>query len=207
MKAALFVPVILLTAVCAAAQYTPPNQSQSQSYATGGIGQLGPDGKSTAQKPAADLAHTISRCPISMSARQGGGLRIERAQEGKGPSSPFLTPSLTLQNPQDKRIVSASVTALGSGPNQGATPLRTGDAVLRSASNPQQPRLSRSLTIRFTPDGSNTVSGQLYLPGFVILDSIALNSVTFADGSTQNFATAAGCSVQPSPFLLVSASK
>jgi hypothetical protein len=221
MKPVALLPAIFLAAACAAAQYTPPNQNQGGSISGGvaGMEGLSTDSKLTAQA-ATDLQHAINICPISMEARQGGGLRVERAQDGKGPSSPFMTPSLTLHNPKDKRILYASVTALGSGPNKGALLLQARerkqnddnppDEFLERAPNQDSsapPFLRRTLTVHFQPDDNNTVSGSLYLPGFVILHSIALNSVTFADGSTQSFASVSSCRVQPSPLMLVNATK
>jgi hypothetical protein len=167
-----------------------------------------------AQKPVAapshvggplDLEHTVSRCPIAMMARQGGGLRVERAQDGR--SQPFTMPNLTLTNPKGKRIVSATVTAKGYGANKGTMLLQTGDqAVAPSPSdrNVQRPLLTRAVTVKLQRDGDDTVTGEFLLSGFVVLESIELNSVTLADGSAWNFAPASGCSVQPSPLMLVS---
>ena len=177
----------------------------------------------SAQKPSAtsalvggplDLEHTPSRCPITMQARQGGGLRMERAQDGS--SQPFTMPNLTLTNPQGKRIVSASVTAKGYGAYKGTTLVQNGSvirndtaqsgtqAVPRSDSNPQRLLLTRNVTVKLRPDADDTVSGEFLLSGFVVLESIQLDSVTLADGSAWNFAPSSGCSVQPSPLMLVS---
>jgi hypothetical protein len=169
-----------------------------------------------AQKPSAvssvrgspNLEHTASRCPIAMKAGQGGGLRIERAQDGG--SQPFTMPNLTLTNPQGKRIISASVTARGYGANKGTTLIQNGSAqgggqsVLRSDPNPQRPLLSRTVTVKFQPDVDDTVTGEFLLSGFVVLELIQLDSVTLADGSAWNFAPSSGCSVQPSPLMLIS---
>ncbi len=195
MKPASFLPVILLTAACAAAQQ--------------------PGGA------ALDLEHSASRCPITMEARQGGGLHVLRAQKDEKTSSqPFMNPSLILHNPQDQHIVSASVTALGSGPTKGTTLLQarerkhddddsSGEFLYRVPNPDSSPRplLTRTLTLQFASGDNNTVSSDLYLPGFVLLDSITLNSVTFADGSTQSFASNSGCRAAPSPLMLVGAAK
>jgi hypothetical protein len=230
MKSAVLLPAIVLAAASLHAQYASPNQAANQGSAAGGVVQLGAGNNSTdqelaakAQKLAADLAadleHAANRCPISMQARQGGGLRVERAQDGRGPSSPFMTPSLTLHNPKGERILSASVTALGSGPNKGTTlqvrerKNNDNDAsgemlyVVPNSKSTTPPLLTRTLIVHFQPGDDNTVSGDLYLSGFTHLDSIALNSVTFADGSVQNFTSTKGCSVQPSPFMLVGATR
>ena len=221
MKPAALLPVILLVTTGLHAQYTPPNQSANQSFSPAGMEGLGPGGKSTIQTPAADFEHSVSRCPIAMEARQGGGLHVLRAQKDEKTSSqPFMSPSLTLHNPQDQRIVSASVTALGSGPNKGTTLLqarerkhndddRPGEFLYRVPNPDSSPRplLTRTLTLQFASGDNNTVSGDLYLPGFVLLDSITLNAVTFADGSTQSFASNSGCRATPSPLMLVGAAR
>ncbi|WP_058188334.1 hypothetical protein [Terracidiphilus gabretensis] len=229
MKPALFLPVILLYAASLHAQYTPPHQNANQSFGVAGMEGLGTssnpiDQKLTAEAQklaAAELEHAVSRCPIAMEARQGGRLHILRAQKDEKTSSqPFMSPSLTLHNPQDQRIVSASVTALGSGPNKGTTLLQArerkhddddspGEFLYRVPNPDSSPRplLTRTLTVQFASGDNNTVSGDLYLPGFVLLDSITLNAVTFADGSTQSFASNSGCRATPSPLMLVGMAK
>ena len=187
-------PAILLAVTAAAQQPAAVNPA--------------PDGHTSA---AADLEHTASRCPIALTARQGGGLHFVRTKDGQ--TSPVeMTPSIILKQPAGSRIVSASITARGNGASKGAMPLNTSDPVKDSLQlqlpprSPQRQRASmtQTVTVKLNPDGDGNVIGEFRLPDFVVLESIQLNSVTFADGSVQNFASSSGCTVQPSLLVLVS---
>jgi hypothetical protein len=215
MKPASFLPAIFLAVTGLAqqpsavtAQYTPPNQGQNQGFAVGGISQCTTDPstkKVSCTAVASSQQPVIHACPIAMRARQGGGGLILRTdKDERDPSQPSMNPRLALSNPKGQRIVSAAITAHGYGANNGTTLLDTGDAVLRSTPNPQRLRLVRTLTARFMPDDDNTVIADLRLPGFVVLESIELNSITLSDGSIQNFSSDSGCRVQPDLIMLVS---
>lgn len=197
----------------------------------------------TAQQPATDsvppaprplnLEHTVSRCPITMDARQEGGLHIVRAQDGsKAPQLPAITPTLTLTAPQGRQILSATVTAHGyaapksaiplevqgrsfgvaemQGPrsSQSATPPETPNQsiVLTQPAQTPRPELTRTVTVRFASNGDGSFSGHFRLLGVTLLESVDLNAVTFADGSTWSFTSASGCHVKPDLFLPVSSS-
>ena len=159
-----------------------------------------------AQK-ALDLERTVSRCPIAMDARQEGGLHMVRTQDGsKAPQQPAITPSLILTAPQGRQILSATITAHGYAAPNGAIPLNVaGQAVLHSGPV-SRPELASTVTVKFESNGNGSFSGKFRLPGFTVLESVDLNAVTFADGSTWSFTSASGCHVQPDPFVLVSAS-
>ena len=178
-----------------------------------------------AQQPVAgnslDLEHTVSRCAIGMFARQGGGLHFLRAGKNDQPAEPAMEPSLTLHDAAGKHIVSATITAHGFGAPKGATPLQTGSQdssqkdmggslVARPVnrtnftnSSDPRPRLTRTLTVRFQPDGDSDFSSDFLLPGFAVLEVVDLNSITYADGSIENF-EASICHARPSPLMLVS---
>jgi hypothetical protein len=229
MKLASLLPVILFSAASLHAQYTPPNQDANQSFGVAGMEGLGTGSSpadqklaAAAQKLTADLEHAVSRCPIAMEARQGGGLHMLRAKDGK-PSAPALTPTLTLRD--KKRIVSANVTAHGYAAAHGAVPLETsgpdespdGRIHLHSdatTSRPDdnfvqgpgnRPRITSTLTVQLGHEDTGEDSAELRLPGFASLSTIQLNSVTYSDGTIWNIPALYGCSAAPSPLMLVSA--
>jgi hypothetical protein len=198
MKSAAFVSVIFLAAATLSAQKPAPAVSAISGHASAAL----------------DLEHSVSRCPIALTAHQGGGLHFVRTKDGQ--TSPVeMTPSITLKQPARSRIVSASITARGDGASKGAMPLDTSDPIKDSlqlqipprSPQRQRPSLTQTVTVKLNPDGDGYVTGEFRLPGFAVLESIQLNSVTFADGSTQVFASSSGCSVQPSLLVLVSAGK
>jgi hypothetical protein len=200
MKLASLLPVVLLAA---------------------GLGAQQPSATTSTFSGSLDLEHTVSRCAIGMFARQGGGLHILRAGKEGESTQPAMEPSLTLHDTNGKQIVSASILARGYGAPKGATPLQTGNesgthddlggSLVAHPANrtdlmnspAQRPSLARTLTVKFQPDGDADFSGDFRLPGFVVLESIALNSITYADGSVRNF-DASICSTKPSLLMLVS---
>lgn len=183
-----------------------------------------------------DLERTVSRCPISMDARQEGGLHLVRTRDGsQAPQQPAITPSLTLTAPQGRQILSATITAHGYAAPKSAMPLEVQGGVqgrtfgvagmqglgssqsTKPSKAPNQPivlpqpapaarpELTRTVTIKFAPNGDSSFSGKFRLPGFTVLESVDLNAVTFGDGSTWSFTSASGCHVTPDPFMLVNA--
>ncbi len=218
--------LLCLAAFAVAASAQQPAQSSNE--------KLKLQAAAEAQKVQAWIA-AASRCPIAMDARQGGGLHILRAQDGsKIPQEPAMTPSLTLTAPQDRQILSATITAHGYaasrsamplevqyggvqggvakmeplGPPQSATPSKAPNQPI-ALSHPapvQRPQLTRTVTVKFASNGDGSFSGDFRLPGFAVLETIDLNSVTFAGGSTWSFTSASGCHVQPDPFMLVGSS-
>jgi hypothetical protein len=57
--------------------------------------------------------------------------------------------------------------------------------------------------MKFQPGEMNTISGDFRLPGFVVLDSVELNSVTYDDGTIWNVSAPQSCRAKPSPLMLV----
>ena len=66
-----------------------------------------------------------------------------------------------------------------------------------------RPRLTRPLTVRMERDEDSNVTGDLRLKGFVVLESIELNSVTFADRTSWSPSSSDGCRVAPDLLMLV----
>ena len=219
---ALFAAMLLAAASAAAQQATPStNTPVKDGQAISCNTTTDPQDKALCeriQNLQQNLQRSILSCPIAMTAHQGGGLHILRAKKDNAPATPAIEPNITLKEPQGKRIVSAVVTAHGFGANSGTTLLETGDQdygmaldngvahrVRPGSLQPKQPKLSRTLTVHFPQqDEDATVTGDFRLPGFVTLESVELNEVTFADGASDNFASNSGCSAKPDPLMLVS---
>jgi hypothetical protein len=181
-------------AAAATAQQPAQNQNETLSQQAAQV--------QRAQKALSTLIARANRCAIGMSARQGGGLRyLTTNKNGNTSSQPEMNPSLTLHNPTGKRILSAAITAIGYGAPKGAMTLEAKKSTAPGA--PSRPSLTRTLTVKFQPDDNNTVSGDFRLAGFVQLETIELNSVTYDDGSIQSFDTSI-CRVTPDPLMLVS---
>lgn len=141
----------------------------------------------------------IDPCPVGMRAKQGSSLQMERAADGS--TQPLMTPSLTLTNHDSRQIVEATVTAYGF-PPQGAAMDLVAHKV-DPAHPEKRPELRTTLELKMVRNGNGEVTAQLTLPGFARVSSIALNSVTYSDGSTWKMPGDLGCRVVPDPLLLV----
>lgn len=143
----------------------------------------------------------ISACPVGMHAKQGSSMQMLRAADGT--TQPLLTPSLTLTGHGSRQIVEATVTAFGFPPQAAAMDLV---GHLADPAHPEKrPDLKKTLDLKMAPDGNGRVTAQLMLPGFAGVSSIALDSVTYSDGSIWAMAADSGCRVAPDPLLLVAA--
>ncbi len=166
-----------------------------------------PAGKTPApvqgNSPTIVVLPAISACPVGMHAKQGGSMQMLRAADGT--TQPLLTPSLTLTGHGSRQIVKATVTAYGF-PLQGAAM----DLVAQRAdpAHPEnRPVVKKTLDLKMASDGNGGVTAQLMLPGFAGVSSIALDSITYSDGSTWMTPGDSGCRVVPDPLLLVSAGR
>lgn len=158
-------------------------------------------GASLTSQPVQTIILPGYRCPISMHARQGSSLQLQWADNGK--KQPVMTPTLELM-PQDQRvIVSASVTVHGYSGGGGALTPAVANSVLKDQKSRKD--VNRTLTLRFKPSEPGKVSAQFSLTGMTVIESIGLNSVTYADGSTWKLSADRGCTVAPDPLLLVDA--
>lgn len=142
----------------------------------------------------------VNACPVEMHARQGGGMQMLRADDGT--KRPVMTPSLDLTPHDQRTITSAVVTVFGYKGYGGATVPASNDLLLREKK--ARERASRQLTVRFKAPQPGKVTAQLSLTEFTVVESIELNALTYADGSTWKLAADAGCRVAPDPLLLVS---
>ena len=136
-----------------------------------------------------------------MRATQGSSSQALRADNGQ--SQPLMTPTLTLTPLKHQALVSAVVTAHGLPPTPGAMNL-VAQYIPGHGSGPRR-EVAKTLTIKLIPGENGSYSATLALPGFSAVTSIALDSVTYADGSTWNLDPKDGCSVVPDPLLLISA--
>jgi hypothetical protein len=134
-------------------------------------------------------------CPVGMHAKQGsgGGLAaVRNARPGDGPSQRI---HLVLARRHSQQITGARVLVRG---------LSGKDRTVRSISMEDiVPDRGQMLDVTFTPDNSVEASADLVLPGFTSIQSIELQSITYADGSTWKMANQNTCTVAPDPMMLI----
>jgi hypothetical protein len=141
-------------------------------------------------------------CPVSMHARQQGGLGILTARDDRGESRRRSGVAqhirLILGDAKNSAaIVSAKVTVRGTSPKGRMTP-----TVLNQDASPDA---KKTLVLTFTGDGSKDTSANLVLPGFTSVTSISLDSLTYADGTIWRSSNGRGCRTAPDLLMLVDA--
>jgi len=138
-------------------------------------------------------------CPISMRATQAGTTDLVKVQNGPGASRDTISMPgqrihLILTNvPGEKQITGGTVIASGLTARARIDKSRTGDGPAD---------LWRTLQVRFSAVDAG-FRAEIALPGFTAVNSIQLQSVTYADGSTWKLADRQTCTVAPDPLMLV----
>jgi hypothetical protein len=151
----------------------------------------------------ANLAAAMASCPVTMQARQGGMTQmIKTGQKPPQPQQydPMPRPAqrihLILSGfVKDRRVASALVTVRGL---SARSHMQNLDLVGDGSSD-----LTRTLKVTFTPDQDGSVSAYVDLPAFTAVNSLQLESITYADGSNWKLADQHMCWVQPDPLMLI----
>lgn len=197
MKAASLLVFVLVCgcAVAAAQQASPASQSGNASGAV-----FGPAPTSTFvfEQPQA--------CPVSLEARQSGmtdlvkvkkGERSQQEPNAETLSKPGQHIELIVPRAVDgNTIIGAVVTVRG---------LSARGRVARSADGNGAGDLRRTLEISFTPKDDKAISADLVLPGFTAVESIKLETLRYADGSSHDYSGQKLCTVAPNPLMLIAA--
>jgi hypothetical protein len=142
-------------------------------------------------------------CPIAMRARHEARFHKELAKGAKpdangdvGHDGSAMQIRLTLTNPNLRKIVAALVTVHGS----------NGDwQWLPTGSRTKIGEVSKTIEVSFDPGQGADVDAFLALRGFTTVSFIALNSVTYADGSMWTVRATNACQVAPDPLMLIAA--
>lgn len=143
------------------------------------------------------LPPQIPVCPISMQAHQGVWDHTIRVRDGQQQQiSPFgQRLSLTLVDQHPSRILSATVRVRGL---NGRSHMVQAVGSANDDSN-----ATRTMSIKFSANPDNSVTGDLYAPGFTSIMSVELLQVTYEDGSTWKISGSNVCRVAPDPMMLI----
>jgi hypothetical protein len=132
-------------------------------------------------------------CPVRLRAQHRADGGLVNVDKGK-PQGIAQALHLMLTNPDSRRMIAARVSVRG---------LSGRGHVTKGLSGPDHPDATRTLDVQLSQGPGKEVSGDLRVPGMSAVLSIDLNSVTFADGSTRNFAERGTCRAAPDPFMLI----
>lgn len=140
-------------------------------------------------------------CPIGMQARHDFFFRKDlvsgdpaQKKDGGTGGVQSMQIRLTLTNSDARRITRARIVVHGTNGLWRTVPV--GDPA-------GKPEVTQSMDARFEPGEGREVDAYLVLQGFTAIQSIHLDTVTYADGS--RWKAAGACRVAPDPFMLVAA--
>jgi hypothetical protein len=136
-----------------------------------------------------------AKCPVDLRVEHSGGLFEYRNANSDHVASPFSAQGFDFKmiNFLPHEIVNAEITVHGFS-NEGR---------LITYSTP--PDLAKTLDVALDVKGNSSASRELSFDEFSIVETIDVNSVTYADGSTWHASSPGACSVAPSPIWRISA--
>jgi hypothetical protein len=140
-----------------------------------------------------------SKCPVGLKVERSSGLfAYENAKavpaEHAAPSSEQWF-DLRMTNFLPHEIVNAEITVHGFGHNGGIIGLLLTPT----------PNLAKTMDVALDVKGNSSASRELSFAHFSAIQTIDVNSVTYADGSTWHASSAGACSVAPSLIMRISA--
>lgn len=141
---------------------------------------------------AQDLAQS---CPVSLHALQGSGSGLLAVRDAKPTPGPSQHIHLVLADTRAAHVVSAKVAVSGLTGQKQVVPTR--------GLHDNRSDATRTLDVRFVPEGDNTVAAELALPGFTSVRLVSIQSIAYDDGSTWSVAAHQACQVAPDPLMLV----
>jgi hypothetical protein len=138
----------------------------------------------------------LNRCPVFMRAQHLSDGSLVKTGKPAHPPGIGQRLHLTLTNPDSKQIASARVTVHGVTPKgrvMQAMPAQGGSS-----------DATQSLSVTFSPEPDQSATADLWVPGMTAVESIALESMMYSDGTTWKVADGMACRVRPDPLMLIS---
>jgi hypothetical protein len=144
-----------------------------------------------------------AKCPVGMEVTHSGRFAERNAKAGPAddvvPSIPEQRINLKLTNLLPRDIVNAEITANGFSHNWRVI------LIAGTFGAQETPDLAKTVDVALDVKGNSSASRELSFAHFSAIQTIDVNSVTYADGSTWHASSAGACSVAPSLFMRISA--
>lgn len=136
-------------------------------------------------------------CPVSLRAQHlsDGGMVKVRDGHPDHPAGIGQWLHLTLANPASRRIAKARVIVYGFTNRARVTEAGAGGQGSADA--------IRTFTVAMVAQSDKAVAGDLWAPGMTAVQTVELESVTYADGETASFSGNQACRVAPDPLMLI----
>ena len=184
--------ICLFAAVLVCASLSAQNATHPQAGfgVMGGIG----DGKPVAAQESS-VPDPSAACPVAMRAERRSGLGIMQARGGE---KPVAGQWIYLQIERGKHAAAeVRVTVYGT---------RAQARMFPAVSSPAKgaSEAVKSFTLHPGSQEAERIASNLQLEGFTSVQSISLDSVSYADGSLWTAAAGRSCFVSPDPLMLVS---
>jgi hypothetical protein len=177
--------LLLAAALPLAAQWV---QSPPQSFGAAS-GVFGP-ASGPAQSQVSPMG--AAGCPVSLKAQHKADGSMVRTGSAH-PKGVGQWLHLTLASPQGKQVTSAIIKVHGFSGTPHVTD--TSSNASHSSSGTE-----RTLTVPFTAAGQ-AAEADVWVPGMTAVETIDLDSVSYADGAVWSQAGGAGCRITPEPFM------
>lgn len=140
------------------------------------------------------LSMVGSGCPVSMRAQHLSDGSVVKTGSGH-PKGMGQWLHLTLTSPETKQIASALLMVRGVTPKGRVMKTESGSGGDADA--------TRSVRASFSAGADRTALADLWVPGMTAVESIALQSVEYSDGSIWRLAESTNCQVKPDPLMLI----
>jgi hypothetical protein len=139
-----------------------------------------------------------SKCPVGLQVERSSGLFAYENAKAVPAEHVAPTPEqwfdFRMTNFLPHEIVNAQITAHGFGHNGGIIGLLLTPT----------PNFAETMDVALDVKGNSSASRELSLAHFSAIQTIDVNSVTYADGSTWHASSPGACSVAPSPIMRIS---
>jgi hypothetical protein len=141
-----------------------------------------------------------AKCPLGLQVERSAGL-FEYRNAKSGPADDVAPPlseqrfDFKMTNFLPHEIVNAEITIHGFGHN---------GRIIGLLLTPT-PNLAKTLSVALDVKGNSSASREFSFAHFSAIQTIDVNSVTYADGSTWHASSPGACSVAPSLFMRISA--
>jgi len=183
-------------AVLALSAGTLVAQSANRSYGVAGMEGMLPaqsGGQQAAvNKTAADTIRIYSGCPVSMRAQHLADGELIKAGKAK-PQGIGQRLHLTLIAPDSRRIAKATLMIRGLSPKGRVT----------QAAGAGAADATTTVTVGFTAGADRHDVADIRVPGMSAVQSIEVDSIVYADGSTWQLTGGQACRVTPDAFMPV----
>ena len=139
---------------------------------------------------------TMNRCPVFMRAQHLSDGSLVKTGKPTHPAGIGQWLHLMFTNPDSKQIASARLTV------HGATP--KGRVMQAASAQGGSSDATQSLSVAFSPGPDQSATANLWVAGMTAVESIALDSMVYSDGSTWKATDGMACRVTPDPLMLIS---